>query len=197
MAKPTKPLRVHLEKLTTPLDPGTEAGLQEHAKHSPKGAAEMRAFLEEPTTECGQGKGVSLDHFKNHAEEARCKKCNGKAGNPRPEVRETFNPESAPITWETARTLVRVLARSFPGRPLRLAVEVQPSAIVKTIDNERDALETIRRGIERDGPLPAESTDPEAEDATLPAWLKARTDEARAKLAAFVRGEDSRPAGDA
>ena len=50
---------------------------------------------------------------------------------------------STPIQPETFARLVTVLETSYPGK-VRRVVEVCPVAIVKTIDNERDALTTIR-----------------------------------------------------
>lgn len=158
MAKPTKPLRVHLEKINTPLQPAVDEGLRRHAKHSPITAAAHRKILEEPTTQCGQGKGVSPSRFLETAPEDRCQRCHGKAGCPPQKMRTAPVQGSEPIKWETARTLMRALSRSYPNAEMapRLAVEVRPVAVNKTIDNEVDAQETIRRCVERHGALPDE-----------------------------------------
>lgn len=51
------------------------------------------------------------------------------------------DPEIKP---ETAEKLYALLEKRWPGKVWRV-IEVCPVAVVKTIDNERDALETIRR----------------------------------------------------
>jgi hypothetical protein len=55
-----------------------------------------------------------------------------------------------PITSETYERLLAALERVYPGK-WRRAVDVCPVAVNKTIDNEEDALETIRRIEERLG----------------------------------------------
>lgn len=55
---------------------------------------------------------------------------------------------SAPIAPETFDRLLIALESVYPGK-WRRAVNVCPVAVNKTIDNERDALETIRRIEER------------------------------------------------
>lgn len=63
-------------------------------------------------------------------------------------LRDGPDLNSTPIGAETFDRLVAALERVYPGK-VRRAVEVCPVAIVKTIDNESDALETIRRIEER------------------------------------------------
>jgi hypothetical protein len=48
------------------------------------------------------------------------------------------------ITFATLMTLSDVLNEKYWGK-WRYAVEVCPNAVVKTVDNEADAIETIRR----------------------------------------------------
>lgn len=48
------------------------------------------------------------------------------------------------ISHETYERLLEVLEEVYPGK-WRRAVDVCPVAVNKTIDNESDALETIRR----------------------------------------------------
>lgn len=50
--------------------------------------------------------------------------------------------ESAPITTDTFDRLYYLLDQVYPGKVWRV-VECCPVAVVKTIDNERDALATI------------------------------------------------------
>lgn len=49
-----------------------------------------------------------------------------------------------PMSAETQERLMVALEHHYPGR-VRRAVDVMPKAVNKTIDNEADALETIRR----------------------------------------------------
>ena len=51
---------------------------------------------------------------------------------------------AAPITEATYRKLLQCLERRYPGK-WRRAVDVCPVLVNKTIDNQADALETIRR----------------------------------------------------
>lgn len=60
---------------------------------------------------------------------------------PRRDVKEIDSPH---ITEETAAKLFSALSKKYPGKVWRV-IEVCPVAVVKTIDNERDALETLRR----------------------------------------------------
>jgi hypothetical protein len=53
-------------------------------------------------------------------------------------------PKGEPIKPETFERLLEALERHYPGK-VRRAVDVCPVAVNKTIDNEADALETIRR----------------------------------------------------
>lgn len=62
--------------------------------------------------------------------------------------RQHTDPASPPITADTYERLVSALESVYPGR-VRRTIEVTPVAITKTIDNETDALETIRRIEER------------------------------------------------
>ena len=52
--------------------------------------------------------------------------------------------ESSPISAETYERLLAAIERASPGK-WRRAVDVCPVAVNYTIDNEPDALETIRR----------------------------------------------------
>jgi hypothetical protein len=52
--------------------------------------------------------------------------------------------KSQPITAETAQRLYDALESAYPGKVWRV-VECCPVAVVKTIDNEADAMETLRR----------------------------------------------------
>jgi len=52
------------------------------------------------------------------------------------------------IELTTLTSLASILEKRYPGK-WRFAVEVCPAAVVHTIDNEADALETIRRINER------------------------------------------------
>ena len=58
------------------------------------------------------------------------------------------NWKSAPITENTYNILLFELEKAYPGK-WRRAVDVCPVAVSKTIDNEKDALDTIRRIKER------------------------------------------------
>lgn len=62
--------------------------------------------------------------------------------------RKTFRMDDPPITPETYERLLVALEAVYPGK-WRRTVDVMPVAVCKTIDNERDALETIRRIEER------------------------------------------------
>lgn len=62
--------------------------------------------------------------------------------------RRTKRFESKAIKPETYERLIAALEKVYPGKWWR-AVEVCPVAVVKTIDNEADALETILRIEER------------------------------------------------
>lgn len=59
-------------------------------------------------------------------------------------MRKHPDPRSQPISEATYAKLLRVLERVYPGR-WRRAVDVCPVAVNHTIDNQADALETIRR----------------------------------------------------
>ena len=59
--------------------------------------------------------------------------------------------KSEPITTETYDALLSALEKAYPGK-WRRSVDVCPVAVNKTIDNEADALETIRRIEEKCGP---------------------------------------------
>ena len=59
-------------------------------------------------------------------------------------MRHTKKMETPPITEATFTRLLELLTQRYPGQWWRV-VEVCPDAVVKTIDNEVDALETIRR----------------------------------------------------
>jgi len=56
--------------------------------------------------------------------------------------------KSEPITAATYSELVSCLDSVYPGK-WRRSIDVCPVAVNKTIDNEKDALETIRRIKER------------------------------------------------
>lgn len=58
-------------------------------------------------------------------------------------MRTTKSIKSAPIKKTTQERLIRLLEGRYPGKVWRV-VEVCPVAVVKTIDNERDALATLR-----------------------------------------------------
>ena len=62
--------------------------------------------------------------------------------------RDVPNWDTTPITRETYERLVAALEIVYPGK-WRRAVDVCPVAVNKTIDNEADTLETIRRIEER------------------------------------------------
>jgi hypothetical protein len=62
--------------------------------------------------------------------------------------RRTPEIGSRPISAETYERLLAALETVYPGK-WRRAVDVCPVAVNKTIDNEADALETIRRIEER------------------------------------------------
>lgn len=64
------------------------------------------------------------------------------------ELRSTPRLHSKPITPKTYARLLECLESVYPGK-WRRAVDVCPVAVNKTIDNEADALETIRRIEER------------------------------------------------
>lgn len=51
---------------------------------------------------------------------------------------------SRPMSARTANRLFDALERRYPGKVWRV-VEVCPVAVVKTVDNEADAQETLRR----------------------------------------------------
>ena len=59
-------------------------------------------------------------------------------------MRDSKKIGSLPMTEATARKLYDALEQKYPGKVWR-AIEVCPVAVVKTIDNEHDALETLRR----------------------------------------------------
>lgn len=61
------------------------------------------------------------------------------------------NPRRPRSTWRgepmkaaTFQRLMTLLQATYPGK-VRRVVEVQPVAVLRTIDNEADTLETIRR----------------------------------------------------
>lgn len=60
------------------------------------------------------------------------------------DMRTTKRANSTPITRDTAERLYDALEAKFPGKVWR-CIEVCPVAVVKTIDNEADAFETLRR----------------------------------------------------
>lgn len=51
---------------------------------------------------------------------------------------------SEPMSLETQERLIAALEKRYPGKARR-AVDVCPVAVNKTIDNEADAQETLRR----------------------------------------------------
>lgn len=57
-------------------------------------------------------------------------------------LRATKSTTSTPMTAATQERLIAALERRYPGKVWRV-VEVCPVAVVKTIDNEEDALVTI------------------------------------------------------
>lgn len=59
-------------------------------------------------------------------------------------IRKTKDPSAKPISEDLAQRLYHALEQRYPGKVWR-AIEVCPVAVVKTIDNEADALETLRR----------------------------------------------------
>jgi hypothetical protein len=59
-------------------------------------------------------------------------------------LRFTPRTDSQPITSATFERLLQALDSVYPGK-WRRAVDVCPVAVNTTIDNEADALETIRR----------------------------------------------------
>lgn len=59
-------------------------------------------------------------------------------------TRNTKRQYSKPISEDLAQRLYCALEKRYPGKVWR-TIEVCPIAVVKTIDNEADALETIRR----------------------------------------------------
>ena len=59
-------------------------------------------------------------------------------------VRQTPTPHDTPIAPETFERLIKAIDSVYPGK-WRRALDVCPVAVNKTIDNEADALETIRR----------------------------------------------------
>lgn len=59
-------------------------------------------------------------------------------------MRHTKEIDSPHMREETAAKLYSALQKKYPGKVWRV-IEVCPVAVVKTIDNERDALETLRR----------------------------------------------------
>ena len=62
----------------------------------------------------------------------------------REQIRQHADPASKPICEETYAYLLEALETVYPGK-WRRKVEVCHVAVVKIIDNEADALETIRR----------------------------------------------------
>ena len=59
-------------------------------------------------------------------------------------MRTTKSLHSRPMTQETQERLIAALEAQFPGEgKVWRVVEVCPVAVVKTIDNEDDALTTI------------------------------------------------------
>lgn len=58
-------------------------------------------------------------------------------------MRTTKALNSRPMTRETQERLIALLEARYPGKVWRV-VETCPVAVVKTIDNERDAIATIR-----------------------------------------------------
>jgi hypothetical protein len=65
-------------------------------------------------------------------------------GSPLRVIRYSPRTKSEPITARTYDVLLAELERAYPGK-WRRAVDVTPVAVCKTVDNEADALETIRR----------------------------------------------------
>lgn len=63
----------------------------------------------------------------------------------------------APMKRETFERLLAAVERTYPGK-VRMVVEVCPVAVQKTIDNEADALETIRRIEEHEASKPTPDT---------------------------------------
>lgn len=59
-------------------------------------------------------------------------------------IRSIPDYSDEPISAETYEKLLACLERKYAGK-WRRAVDVCPVAVNKTIDNEEDALETIRR----------------------------------------------------
>lgn len=59
-------------------------------------------------------------------------------------MRDQANWNSQPIQTGTFAELIDLLDVRYPGT-VRRTVEVCPAAVIKTIDNERDAQETITR----------------------------------------------------
>jgi len=58
-------------------------------------------------------------------------------------IRKTKDRNSKPISEDLAQRLYHALEQRYPGKVWRV-IEVCPEAVVKTIDNEDDALETLR-----------------------------------------------------
>lgn len=71
-------------------------------------------------------------------------------------IRNHKNPDSTPMTAATQERLIAALEALHPGKVWRV-VEICPVAVVKTIDNEEDALVTLMN-IERSGKLNAALT---------------------------------------
>lgn len=59
-------------------------------------------------------------------------------------TRSVWTPGSTPMASETCDQLYAALEARYP-RKVRRVLEVPPVAVQKTIDNEVDALETLRR----------------------------------------------------
>lgn len=97
------------------------------------------------------GAAMCFDCTERHDEERRCPLTPTGLRDPGP--RSTPDPKSKPITPETYERLLVALERVYPGK-WRRSVDVMPVAVCKTIDNEADALETIRRVEEKTGPVP-------------------------------------------
>jgi len=57
-------------------------------------------------------------------------------------MRTTKSPRSRPLTLETQERLYAALEAMYPGNVWRV-IEVQPVAVITTIDNEDDALRTL------------------------------------------------------
>lgn len=59
-------------------------------------------------------------------------------------MRHTKELTSEPISEDLAQRLYQALDKKYPGKVWRV-IECCPVAVVKTIDNEADARETLRR----------------------------------------------------